>query len=75
MKIAMDVNSIRTLLRRACEEAGSQTKWAEMHGISVQLVNLFLQGTREPGPTLLRALGFEKVESVSVDYQPMEKRR
>lgn len=52
-------------LSQAVEKAGSQTAFARQHGISLAYVNDVLQGRREPGDKILRALGMER----SVTYR------
>jgi DNA-binding transcriptional regulator YdaS (Cro superfamily) len=48
-------------LRAAIVEAGSQSAFAELHGLSTAYVNDVLNRRREPGPAILEALGIEKV--------------
>ena len=60
-KNILTVMEVRALLRRECEEAGSQREWALAHGITMTDVSYVLTGRRPPGPTLLRALGLTRV--------------
>lgn len=49
-------------IRRACDLAGGQRRWAEAHGLSPQHVNDVLACRREISPRILSALGLVKVE-------------
>ena len=48
-------------LRRRARMAGSQAKAAKALGVTPAAFTQALRGSREPGPALLRALGFERV--------------
>ncbi|KAA5609676.1 hypothetical protein [Rhodovastum atsumiense] len=48
-------------LRREIEAAGGQQAWARAHGISPTVLNDVLTARRDPGPTLLDALGLRRV--------------
>ena len=48
-------------LRAACRLAGGQKAWAEAHGISPQYVCDVLNARRDPGESILAALGLRKV--------------
>jgi DNA-binding transcriptional regulator YdaS (Cro superfamily) len=48
-------------LRAACKAAGGQQAWAERHGLSASYVSDVLNGRRDPGESILRALGLAKV--------------
>jgi hypothetical protein len=48
-------------LRAACRLAGGQKAWAEAHGISPQYVCDVLNARRDPGDSILGALGLRKV--------------
>lgn len=45
-------------LRKSCDLAGSQSRWADSHGLSVGYVNDVINARKNPGPALLRALGW-----------------
>jgi hypothetical protein len=64
----MKDDDVLRLLRAACKQAGSQNKWAQAHGIKQQLVNATLTGKRAPGPTILAALGIERVQTTTTRY-------
>lgn len=53
------------LLKAACDEAGGQAAWATRHGISPTTVNDTVNDTlnarRPVGPSILAALGLQKV--------------
>lgn len=55
-------------LRQHCNRAGGQKAFAEMHGISPQWVSDVLNARKEPGPSILSALGLVKV----VTYRPAQ---
>lgn len=57
------------LLRKACTAAGGQSKWAATHGVSPQYVCDVLNARREPGDSILGALGLRRV----VRYVEMRK--
>ena len=58
MEILTD-EDVRDELRKACEEAGSQSAWAKKHGVGCSYVSDVLTGRRGPGPAILAALGCE----------------
>ena len=47
------------LLRSQIGENGTQKDWAAKAGVSAVYVSDFLQGKRNAGPAILRALGFD----------------
>lgn len=49
------------ILRKAVEREGSQGRFASKHYFSAELVSLTLSGKYVPGPSILNALGLEKV--------------
>lgn len=57
----MNEQDVLERLRVAIEQAGSQSAFAEQHGISLQYVNDVLRKRREPGQKILNALGIERV--------------
>lgn len=57
------VSDVRKLLRKACEEAGSQKAWADQHSVSEAYVSDVLKSRREPGEAILDGLGIDKVVS------------
>ena len=59
----MTVEQVRTLLRKRCAAAGSMTTWAGENGVSIAYVSDILAGRREPGESVLTALGLERVIS------------
>lgn len=61
----MTLDSVIAMLRRECAAAGSQKAYAAKIGVSLAHINDVLRGRREPGPSILNALGLEKV----VDYR------
>jgi len=57
----MDSIDVCRLLRQACKEAGSQQAWALRNGVSPQYVCDILNTRREPGDSILAALGLRKI--------------
>ncbi len=57
----LDLVGVCSMLRTGCEAAGGQQAWAERHGISASYVSDVLNGRRDPGESILRALGLAKV--------------
>lgn len=51
---------VRERLRLACKKAGSQSAWADSHGVSAAYVCDVLFERRAPGPALLSALKLER---------------
>jgi transcriptional regulator with XRE-family HTH domain len=49
------------LLQRRVQSAGTQAALAKELGITAAYLGDVLNGKREPGPTLLNALGFRRV--------------
>lgn len=64
----MNEQDVLDRLRAAIELAGSQKRFAEQHGISLQYVNDVLRKRREPGQKILDALGIERF----VNYREKE---
>jgi DNA-binding transcriptional regulator YdaS (Cro superfamily) len=48
-------------LQAACKAAGGQAAWAARHGLSASYVSDVLNGRRDPGESILRALGLARV--------------
>jgi DNA-binding transcriptional regulator YdaS (Cro superfamily) len=69
--MAMSIDDVRAKLKALCAEAGSEKAWAEAHGLSQPYVNDTIRGKREPGASLLKAMGLEKV----VQYRPLRRSR
>jgi hypothetical protein len=55
----MTPDDVRTMLRRACREAGAAVSWAKAHKLSPAYVSDVLNGRRDPGPAICDALGIE----------------
>lgn len=49
------------LLRKSCSDAGGQSAWAEMHGVSASYLSDVVNSRREPGDKILAGLGLRKV--------------
>lgn len=56
-----DVDHIRGLVRQAEQSVGGQKALASQWGISVQYISDVLRGYRDPGKSILAALGYERV--------------
>lgn len=63
----MTADELRKRVWTACEAAGSRRAFAKAHGISPVYLGEILNGTREPGPLLLRVMGYRK----RVVYEPV----
>jgi len=61
MKDGLTSLDVAGRLRAACRAAGSQQAWAQANGISPQYVCDVLTARREPGDSVLRALGLRKI--------------
>ena len=57
----VDGEYIRLELRRAVNAAPGQKALAAQWGISVQYISDVLRGYRDPGKSILAALGYERV--------------
>lgn len=57
----LDGLSVCARLRDACRDAGGQAAWAERHGLSPSYVSDVLNARRDPGDSILRALGLRRV--------------
>lgn len=64
----MTVDDVRDALRDACDRAGSQRAWAQLHGIQPSYVGDVLSRGRPPGPAILRSLGIV----MTVTYERVE---
>lgn len=51
-------------LRKSCELAGGQSRWAEAHGLSTGYVNDVLCARKEPGQKILTAIGWRRVSKL-----------
>lgn len=51
-------------LRKACDLAGGQSRWAEAHGLSVGYVNDVLCARKDPGSKILTAAGWRRVSTL-----------
>ncbi len=57
----MTLDEVLALLAKQCERAGSQVAWAKANGVSGAYVSDVLARRREPGESILAALGLERV--------------
>ena len=58
------------ILRGEIAVAGSQRAWARSAKVSVAYVSDVLRGRRDPGPSILKPLGYTRQETYSVAYIP-----
>jgi hypothetical protein len=63
--IALSSSDVVDLLRTAIEREGSQSAFAEHHGINRTYLNMVLSGKRPVGDTVAEALGLRKAYVVS----------
>ena len=63
----MTADEMREMLRRMCEEAGSQEAWAKAHGFGQSYVSQVILGLSTPSPRLLAEMGMREV----VSYEPV----
>jgi hypothetical protein len=59
--VSMTIEDVKDMLREACLKAGSQAIWAQQHGVSASYVSDVIQGRREPGDKVLKALGLDRI--------------
>jgi hypothetical protein len=57
----LDAIEVLRALRVACKAAGGQKAWAERNGVSAQYVCDVLSARRDPGDSILAALGLRRV--------------
>jgi hypothetical protein len=61
MSGGMDTLDVCRMIRARCDRAGGQRAWAEATGLSESYVSDVLNARREPGESILRALGLRRV--------------
>lgn len=61
MRTLLTVDDVRKRLAAECGKLGSQTAWARRHGLSVPYVSDVINARREPGESVLQALGLERM--------------
>lgn len=69
-KADMTEQDVIRLLVQACAKAGGQAPWAKQAGVSQAYINDVVNGRRLPGPSVLNALGLERV----VTYRRKERK-
>lgn len=57
----MTRDELTTLIRAAVKDAGSQRALARKWDVSPSYVTDLLRGLRDPGPTILDAMGLERI--------------
>ena len=55
------IDQVLDMLREECAQVGSQYQWATKHKLSPAYISDVLQGRRNPGPAVLKALRLEAV--------------
>jgi hypothetical protein len=63
----MTSDDVRALLREDVARYASRAMWAQAHGVTRQYLHDVMKGHREPGPSILRALGLQRNEAVSYE--------
>lgn len=58
---------ILAALNVACRGYGNQSALAEKAGVTPQYINRVINGLSPPGPSLMHALGFRKIVTVSYE--------
>ena len=69
MLSTMNADSVREILRRGIEQAGSLRKWAASAGVSPAYVSDVLHSRREPAGAICAALGIERRVLTTVSYR------
>ena len=57
----LDSMDVCRRLSEACKDAGGQSAWAALHGVSPTYVSSVLHARIEPGKAILKALGLVRV--------------
>ncbi len=57
----MTTDQVLAKLRREIKALGSQQAWANTHGVSPAYLSDTLRGRRDLGPTILAALGLQRI--------------
>ena len=65
----MTADDVRAKLREDIGQA-SAASWAARHGVTRQYLSDVLRGRRDPGPTILDALGLSKAQTVTYSESP-----
>lgn len=56
----MNLSDVQDKLRRLCEAAGGQGRWAEQNGLAASFISDVLNGRRDPSEKLLSKLGLKR---------------
>ena len=62
----MTLDEVLALLLAECEKVKTRAAWAKAHGVSPTYVSDVLMGRREPGQSILDALGLERIVTYEV---------
>lgn len=57
----LSVETVRAMLKDACDIPGGQSAWADDHGINRSFVANVIAGRREPSEKICEALGLRRV--------------
>lgn len=57
----LDAIDVSALLRKACDDAGSQKAFASRAGVSAAFVHAVLSAKSAPSGSILRAIGLRKI--------------
>jgi len=69
----LTADDVRSMLRAACETAGSQGDWAARHGVTQPYISHVLTGRREPPRAILKAMHLERVVEVYYRASPIHR--
>jgi hypothetical protein len=61
--LVLTADDVRALLRKEVDREGGQRAWARKHWVSAMYVSYVLNEKKEPGDSILKALGLERVVS------------
>lgn len=73
MSDLISLSGVYAKLRTACEVAGSQSAFAEKHGMSASYVSDVANARKDPGPKILAALELVEVKRFMVIQKKEDK--
>jgi hypothetical protein len=72
--MSLSIDDVLERLQRSCDRLGSQKAWAKKYNVSAAYVCDVLQHRRDPGPSILEALGLVAVTVYrEANRAPLEK--
>ena len=69
----LTIEDVRTMLKSACESAGTQQQWARENGLSAPYVSDVISGWRAPAEQICAALGLRRVVEFEREPQKVAK--